>query len=145
MPRPHSDIRGKSRAVKHILPLIPEDITELCSPFLGVGRWSLLLLPEGHPSMLTTSSSRLCGSGMLCSQTRSDWLRDADAYRLFHFDYGCDRGLHKRDFIRLRNELRDATEFSFLNAAKFYAINRSSFPGATFSGGYSKRILQALH
>ena len=30
-------------------------------------------------------------------------------------------------------------EYSLQNAAKFYALNRSSFSGATLSGGWSKR------
>ena len=38
---------GKSRAVKHILPLIPEDITELCSPFLGGGSVELAVAERG--------------------------------------------------------------------------------------------------
>ena len=38
---------GKSRAIKHILPLIPEDITELCSPFLGGGSVELAVAERG--------------------------------------------------------------------------------------------------
>jgi DNA adenine methylase len=130
---------GKSRAVKHILPLIPEDITELCSPFLGGGSVELAVAARGTPVYAYDIFEPLVWFWNALLTDPQRLATDADAYRLFHFDYGCDRGLHKRDFIRLRNELRDATEFSFLNAAKFYAINRSSFSGATFSGGYSKR------
>ncbi len=40
---------GKSRAVKHILPLIPEDCEELCSPFLGGGSVELAVAARGTP------------------------------------------------------------------------------------------------
>ena len=38
---------GKSRAVKHILPHFPEDVTEVCSPFLGGGSVELALAEKG--------------------------------------------------------------------------------------------------
>jgi DNA adenine methylase len=43
----------------------------------------------------------------------------------------------------LREELREESFYSLRNAAAFYAINRSSFSGATFSGGFSKRAAYA--
>ena len=67
----------------------------------------------------------------------------ADSYRKEHPDFGGERGLPKEDFKLLRDELREAERFSYTNAAKFYAINRSSFSGATFSGGWSKRASYA--
>ena len=56
------------------------------------------------------------------------------------------RGLLNEDFLSIREELKTAIEndaFSFENAAKIYAINRSGFSGATFSGGYSERAAYA--
>ncbi len=56
------------------------------------------------------------------------------------------RGLLNEDFLSIREELKTAIKndaFSFENAAKIYAINRSGFSGATFSGGYSKRAAYA--
>ena len=38
---------GKTRAVKHILPHFPEDMKELCSPFLGGGSIELALASKG--------------------------------------------------------------------------------------------------
>ena len=38
---------GKSRAVKHILPHIPEDIDRLCSPFFGGGSVELAVASRG--------------------------------------------------------------------------------------------------
>ncbi len=59
---------------------------------------------------------------------------------------GDGRGLLKEDFENIREELKTAlikSNFSFENAAKIYAINRSGFSGVTFSGGYSKRAAYA--
>ena len=38
---------GKSRAIKHILPHIPPDCGELCSPFLGGGSIELAVAERG--------------------------------------------------------------------------------------------------
>ena len=134
---------GKSRAVKHILPLIPEDITELCSPFLGGGSVELAVAARGTPVYAYDIFKPLVWFWNALLTDPQRLATSADAYRLFHPDYGNDRGLFKEGFLRLRSELRAETHFSFLNAAKFYAINRSSFSGATFSGGWSKRASYA--
>jgi len=138
---------GKSRAVKHILPLIPEDCGELCSPFLGGGSIELAVAERGtrvhgydvfEPLVwfwqaLLSEPDRLAA---LCDDMRV-WnpeyiLREAPV-----------RGLPKEAFIRTREKLRSTTKYSLTAAAEFYAINRSSFSGATFSGGFSKRASYA--
>ena len=79
----------------------------------------------------------------------NDRLADeTDALRKHHPDFVLKgepvRGLVKEDFIKLREDLRDPSfMFSYEKAAKFYAINRASFSGATFSGGWSKRASYA--
>jgi len=134
---------GKSRAVKHILPLIPEDCGELCSPFLGGGSVELAIAQRGtrvHAYDLFEPVVWFW-QALLLDPARLATL--ADGHRVEHMDYGEKRGLLKEDFHRLRAELRKDYTFSFENAAKFYAINRSSFSGATFSGGWSKRASYA--
>jgi site-specific DNA-adenine methylase len=44
-----------------------------------------------------------------------------------------------RAYQKIKEQLKNETEYSLKNAAKFYALNRSSFSGATLSGGWSKR------
>ena len=130
---------GKSRAVKHILPLIPEDITELCSPFLGGGSVELAVAARGTPVHAYDIFEPLVWFWNALLTDPRLLAMCADSYRKEHPDFEGQEGLLKEDFIRLRNELRESDRFSFTNAAKFYAINRSSFSGATFSGGWSKR------
>jgi DNA adenine methylase len=73
-------------------------------------------------------------------------LRDAHDDFVLGTDEKKVKGLLNDDFVRLRKELKEDISndaFSYENAAKVYAINRSSFSGATFSGGYSKRAAYA--
>ena len=135
---------GKTRAVKHILPLIPEGIPRLCSPFFGGGSVELAVASRGVEVIgydklvpLVWFWQALCGNNERLAE-------EADALRTHHPDFMLKgepvRGLVKEDFIKLREDLRDPSHmFSYEKAAKFYAINRSSFSGATFSGGWSKR------
>jgi len=148
---------GKTRAVKHILPLIPEDCGELCSPFLGGGSVELAVAARGtkvHGYDLF--EPLVCFWQSLLSEpiklaTLSDALRSEHPDFMLILKKGEGpqqvRGLIKENFTRLRDELRAELKTKFvyspINAAKFYAINRSSFSGATFSGGWSKRASYA--
>jgi len=134
---------GKSRAVKHILPLIPEDITELCSPFLGGGSVELAVAERGTPVHAYDIFEPLVWFWNALLTDPRLLAVCADSYRKEHADFEGKRGLLKEDFRRLRDELREEGRFSYDNAAKLYAINRSSFSGATFSGGWSKRASYA--
>jgi len=142
---------GKSRAVKHILPHIPEDCGELCSPFLGGGSVELAVAErETTVYGYDLFEPLVCFWQQLLANpkelaNRSDKLRCKD--KDYILNKNPVRGLLKEDFEKLREELRvelkSKLEYSLDNAAKFYAINRSSFSGATFSGGWSKRASYA--
>jgi DNA adenine methylase len=134
---------GKSRAVKHILPLIPHDCGELCSPFLGGGSIELAVAERGTQVHAYDIFKPLVWFWESLIATPQQLAEAADSYRVLHADYDGKRGLLKEDFHRIREELRGESDHSLENAAKFYAINRSSFSGATFSGGYSKRASYA--
>tara|TARA_A100001515_G_scaffold58933_5_gene46547 strand:- start:949 stop:1809 length:861 start_codon:yes stop_codon:yes gene_type:complete len=143
---------GKTRAVKHILPHIP-DHAEYCAPFLGGGSVELALAERGSVvygydifkplvwfwKALLESPSKLADI--------SDSYRAPDVY-LYKGEEQCERGLSRELFKAFREQIKqeldkDSPSFSFDLAAKFYAINRSSFSGATFSGGFSKRASYA--
>ena len=134
---------GKSRAVKHILPLIPEDCGELCSPFLGGGSVELAVAKRGTKVHGYDIFKPLVWFWESLLSTPDQLADAADSYRVLHDDYEGKRGLLKEVFHRIREELRAESTYSLDNAAKFYAINRSSFSGATFSGGWSKRASYA--
>ena len=123
---------GKTRAIKHLLPHIPEG--DICSPFLGGGSLELVL-----------------------AEDRTVYAYDA-FYPLYNF-WNClltdreelvkeVRRLHPMDKIGFKNlrELLKAYNsnhpMSYVAAAAYFAINRSSFSGATLSGGYSKQAAE---
>ena len=145
---------GKSRAVKTLMGYIPDDCGELCSPFLGGGSFELALSEKGVKihgydgfkpivwfwQALLRDPVRLAA---LADATRTKRLRK---YTYQGAEYKA-RGLLKKDFERFRDEIRFALRmkhpFTFEAAAKVYAINRSSFSGATFAGGFSERASYA--
>ena len=140
---------GKSRAVKHILPYIPEDISRLCSPFFGGGSVELAVASRGTEVIgydklvpLVWFWQALCGDNDKLADEVADLRTEYEIEEkgITKLVEGCS----KENFINFREQLRDPSfMFSYDKAAKFYAINRSSFSGATFSGGWSKRASYA--
>ena len=137
---------GKSRAVKHILPLIPEDVERVCSPFFGGGSVELAIADRGTEVRGYDKMKQLVWFWMaLCEDNN----RLADEVEKLFEQYDIRNGetvtgCAKESFHRYREELKtDSFMFSYERAAKYYAINRSSFSGATFSGGYSERASYA--
>ena len=138
---------GKTRAVKTIMEFIPEDCGELCSPFLGGGSVELALAEKGIKvhgydlfEPLTWFWKALLESPQELARVVGSFRKD---HSLFELNDIKVKGLLKEDFTKIREELREESKYSITNAAKFYAINRSSFSGATFSGGWSQRAAYA--
>ena len=116
---------GKSRAVKTILPLIPETEKELCSPFLG----------GASIELACTSRMKVYGSDVfepliifwdVLLHEPEKLIERVQSYHplsktIFY-------NLQKR-FINLNNKVE--------KAAAFFVLNRSSFSGTTLSGGMS--------
>lgn len=144
---------GKSRAVKQILPYIPEDCKELCAPFFGGGSVELAVADRGTLVHGYDVFEPVVWFWKALLETPEELALLADSYRKYHPDFVLEKtktlperkvkGLLKEDFNSFRNLLREQKTFSLENAAMFYAINKSSFSGATFSGGYSKRAAYA--
>tara|TARA_R110002074_G_scaffold161410_3_gene319179 strand:+ start:1666 stop:2667 length:1002 start_codon:yes stop_codon:yes gene_type:complete len=138
---------GKTRAVKTIMEFIPEDCGELCSPFLGGGSVELALAEKGAKVYGYDLFEPLVWFWKALLEQPGELARTANSFRkdhrLFELNDVKVKGLLKEDFDKIRKELKEEDKFSVLNAAKFYAINRSSFSGATFSGGWSRRAAYA--
>jgi len=137
---------GKSRAVKHILPHIPEDIDRLCSPFFGGGSVELAIASRGTEVRGYDKMKQLVWFWMaLCENNErlADEVQNLrEQYQIRNGDVvtGCS----KESFHQYREDLKtESFMFSYERAAKYYAINRASFSGATFSGGWSERASYA--
>ena len=143
---------GKTRAVKQILEWIPPNCEELCSPFFGGGSVEIAYAKANPESKVYgyDAYTPIVWFWQALLTNPSLLAQEADKLRVEHEDFemknGDGRGLLNEDFLSIREELKTAitnNAFSFENAAKVYAINRSGFSGATFSGGYSKRAAYA--
>jgi DNA adenine methylase len=117
---------GKTRAIKYIYPYIPANVTELCSPFLGGASFELFLSSKGI---------KIYGYDLFEPLTNFWNVLLNNSFQL----YEAVKKMHpisKEYFYKLRNEY---DKYNNINkAAIFYVLNRSSFSGATFSGGMSK-------
>ena len=137
---------GKSRAVKHILPHIPEDIERLCSPFFGGGSLELAIAARGTEVRGYDKMKQLVWFWQaLCADNN----KLADEVQNLRTEYDIRNGdtvtgCSKTAFNQYREELKtESFMFSYERAAKYYAINRASFSGATFSGGWSEKASYA--
>jgi DNA adenine methylase len=131
---------GKSRAVKLIKEFFPEDIDTLASPFFGGGSIELYFASNGVKVRGYDLLQPLCWFWTALFQDNKALALLADSFRESHSDFPIDKvGLTRERFNELKKELREQQSYSIHNAAAFYALNRSSFSGATLSGGYSKR------
>jgi DNA adenine methylase len=108
---------GKSRAVKHILPHFPEDIREVCSPFLGGGSVELALATRGIQVYGYDVFEPLIWFWQALLQDPEGLAREADALRK-HTDYCSPKGLPKEDFAAIKEQLKNETEYSLKNAAQ---------------------------
>ena len=120
---------GKSRAVKVLSPLVPEDTSTVISPFMGGGSFELYLTGRG----ITVDASDLF------SQLVDFWtVMDKSPSLLADRLDGLLGKVDKEAFLSLQKKLRTNEGTPEDIATWFYAVNRCSFSGATLSGGYSK-------
>jgi DNA adenine methylase len=120
---------GKSRAVKHILPYFPEDLTSVCSPFFGGGSVELALADKG---VFVAGYDKFLP---LVSFWQSlIWEKPLLHSMVLNRQNGYDKERFKKQQAALKEEqLWDRVAIG----AVFYCLNRSSFSGTVLSGGYS--------
>ena len=118
---------GKSRAVKAIVALMPDNLTRLASPFLGGGSLEIALANKGvrvhgydafKPLVLFWQAA-LGAPGRL-----------ADRVKEFY-------PLPKARFYDIQQSMREGRISDADMPALFFVMNRSSYSGTTLSGGMS--------
>jgi DNA adenine methylase len=130
----HSLLRypgGKTRAVKHLLPYFPDNLETVCSPFIGGGSLELALASAGVRVYGYDCFEPLVN---FWKELLSDREEDDKLHKMVSF-------LHKiwckPQFLDAQEALKMGDdEDNNLQAAFFYAVNRSSFSGTILSGGY---------
>ena len=120
---------GKTRAIKHISPYIPKDTEVLYSPFFGGGSIELTCANKREDILVRANDKfpPLIDFWIEAQNNREQLCKKL---------YEIHKVMSKENFLRFRNDLKDEVNRTD-RAAMFFAINRCSFSGATFSGGYS--------
>jgi len=120
---------GKYRAIESIVQHIPNNISELCSPFFGGGSIELWLMHN---------------RGILIHGY--DWFKPLvnfwqslywDRYKLTELIQPTfDMGVSDMLFRMMQKSLMDISD-PFIQAASFFILNRTSFSGLVLNGGKS--------
>lgn len=117
---------GKSRAVELIVNLIPENTTEIVSPFFGGGSIELACDSLG---LKVTGYDIFEPLVIFWQCAIKDSNKLAKLVKKYH-------PLSKDSFYKLQKEQFEKTD-EWDIAAIFFVLNRSSFSGSTLSGGMS--------
>ena len=120
---------GKQRAIKHILPHLPHFGTYL-SPFLGGASVELALLERGSKVIGCDAFEPLVNFWELTKVYRVYILGHIRTYYTLIRD-----GL---TLYRVREVVNSKDHYKAIRAAAYFVVNRSSFSGATLSGGFHK-------
>jgi DNA adenine methylase len=119
---------GKTRALKHIVPYFPKNLTEMVSPFFGGGSIEIHYASQG---------ARVHGYDVF-EPLVNFWQHVlARPTRLAHTLEGTLYPCSKENFKYFQQCVTDMSVDPWLRACMFYIINRCSFSGATLSGGMS--------
>ena len=120
---------GKSRAVKIINELIPDDVKELVSPFIGGASIELSLSDKdifvyGYDKFWPLINFWICAT-----------IWPVYLSNIVKTNY---QNMSKEEFYDIRDgEDIYRRDLSITNAAKFYSMNHHSFGGLTLSGPYA--------
>ena len=119
---------GKTRAIKVLKTFIPAGKTTLLSPFLGGGSFELALANEGMQVYANDLFRPLYTFWKVLKERPSELQTSVQA--------ACP--VTKEAFARLRSTILEMTDPLEI-ATAYYLVNRCSFSGATFCGGFSQQ------
>ena len=119
---------GKTRALKHIIPYFPKDLTEMVSPFFGGGSIEIHYASQGV---------KVHGYDIFEPLTNFWQHVLARAPAMAHTLEGALYPCSKENFKYFQERVTNTSLDPMLRACVFYVVNRCSFSGATLSGGMS--------
>ena len=117
---------GKSKAVKAILPFIPEGTNKICAPFLGGASIELACASKGITVFGSDLFKPLIDFWSQLIENKTALVNKVSEYY----------PLPKQAFYDLQ-KIYPKLKSQLNRAAAFYVLNRCSFSGATLSGGMS--------
>ena len=127
---------GKTRALKHIIPYFPKNLTEIVSPFFGGGSIEIHYASQGvrvHGYEIFEPLVNFWQHVLEHPKVIADLLETT-----FH---PCAKPSFAQYQTKQNWTHMDSTHYFWqeMRACMYYALNRSSFSGATMSGGYSQQ------
>ena len=122
---------GKSRAVKVLAPYVPKDTTILLSPFFGGGSVEFHLA-ETRQQMKVLANDAYEPLYNFYQQLKLNKDSVIEEITTIH-------PFSKEMFAAAQQAVQDKSNSAEARAAYYFALNRSSFSGATCSGGYSEQ------
>lgn len=128
---------GKTRACKILDEIICEkgfNTSTVISPFFGGGSFEFYMSEKYGSKLIVNDKFKPLISFWLNVQTRARDLCE-ELRKLLN-------NVSKDDFSAMRNTIMEESD-TFLQACKYFVINRCSFSGATLSGGFSLEASKA--
>jgi DNA adenine methylase len=123
---------GKTRAIKLLEQYVPYGTTTIVSPFFGGGSFELYMCGKGMNVIANDKFNLLINFWNQCKQNKQELIDQVIELK---------STFTKEEFDMVRKTIKGDSR-DIKSAAYFFAINRSSFSGATFSGGFSKQALE---
>lgn len=125
---------GKSRAIKHIAPLIP-DFAEFREPFLGGGS-VFVYLKQKFPDKSFWINDIYENLYLFWRYTQSDINGLVKQVEYWKAEYQNEKELH----LYLKENIENFNNLQ--KAAAFFVFNRITFSGTTESGGFSNATFE---
>ncbi len=127
---------GKSRAIKKILPLIPDDYKEFREPFVGGG--SVFLAAKQRLNDDATYIINDLNYDLYCFWKAAQNNIDSLVNEVQRIKDTTTDG--RRLYVQLANNDEGLTDFD--RAVRFFVLNRITFSGTVDSGGYSRQAFE---
>ena len=124
---------GKTRARKKLDEIFndnfnPTNFNVIASPFIGGGSFEFYMQGKYNYNIIANDLfTPLCTFWSCLKHNKNDLVVKSQQYL----------NPSKEDFNHYKNTINDGSDID--RAAKYFVLNRSSFSGATLSGGYSKQ------
>ena len=122
---------GKTRAVTFLKETLLKEYPSrknLLSPFFGGGSFEIAMASDGYTVLGNDLFSPLY---TFWSQTKQNAVAVADRVQQ-------EMPVNKEKFVQFRQDIQNESD-PLIIAAKYFIINRCSFSGATFCGGFSEQ------
>lgn len=119
---------GKTRAIKILKQYVPENKKVLISPFLGGGSFEISMIEDGYEVYANDLFKPLFCFWKAVQEQKNELIARIQSFM----------PMDKTKFAEYRSKIKEAEDPIDI-AAYYYLINRTSFSGSTFCGGFSQQ------